>query len=366
MKSSNIFIFAPSLYPCEIGGMEIFNYYFAESLSKLYDISILTNCDQNKIGKVEYIYINKNKFLLFFYIDILTKLLIHKNYDLLVFPYTSNSPLIYPFLLINMVFKINYIIVIHGGGMYPWSHVFFQRKFFMEASDIIAVSKPIKFEYEKRTGKSIKFIPPLIPYEIAKEFRENLRRKYNLKDVDVIFISVGSIKKIKGCSILLEAFIELGEEYIKNNHLKLIYVGEGPLRLELEKKVRENNLENFIIFMGSVPHENVNELYKIADVYVIPSLFEGTPLSLLEAMFNSLRIIGSDVSGINNIIKHGNNGLLFKPEDYLDLKNKMEYIIQNIKQSTILGKNAKKSYLTNYSYENMINQYNKIISKIKE
>lgn len=361
----NILIFSPQLYPCKIGGMELFNYYFIKYLSKCHDISVLTNCNRFEIKEVNFIQ-NKKKNIIFFYLNTFIKLVFNRNFDLIIFPYTSNSPLIYPFLLFNMIFRIHYIIIIHGGGMYQWRPVFFQKKFFKEAFDIIAVSKPIKLEYEKRIEKDIKLIPPLVPFRIAEESEKKLRVNNNFKERDLIIISVGSLKKIKGPEHLLDAFIKLGKNYMEINHLKLIYIGDGPLKTELEEKVRLNDLNNFIIFMGTIPHEQVNDFYKIANIYIIPSLFEGTPLSLLEAMFNALPIIGSNVSGINNIIQHKVNGLLFEVEDSDDLKNNIKYIIQNMENSIKLGFKAKECYKETYDYEDMIRSYNKIFSKIKE
>ena len=364
----NIVFLSPTIYPCVIGGLEVFNYYLIKTLSDYHNILIFTNCKYKINDNVKSENLSRRIFSdrVPTLINIFFRLIKYNNHDVFIVPYTSNSNLIYPFQFFHFLFKVQYIIVIHGGGMYPWKRVFFQKMFFNNASDIVAVSEPIKLEYEKRTGRSIKLIPPLIPFEIAKESKEKLRKNYNFSDNDLIIIFVGSLKKIKGCESLLEAFIKLGHDYIKNNHLKLVFIGDGPLKTQLNESVRKNNYQDYVRFMGNIPHEKVNEIYKIPDVYVISSLFEGTPLSLLEAMFNSLPIIGSNVKGINNLIKHGNNGLLFKAEDYNDLKNNIKYFVQNREECIKLGIRANETYMKNFSYENMINLYNEIISEIKE
>ena len=362
----NILIISPNLYPCLIGGMEIFNYYFAKNLSNFYNISILTNCNLSQSKKAQYIKINKNNSVISMYLNIFIKLMsFRKKVNLLIFPYTSNSPLIYPVFLAHLLFKIPYVIVIHGGGMYPWNPVFFQKKFFMNANDIVAVSKPIKKEYEKRTGRSIKLIPPLIPFEIENSSKIELRDHYNFGCDDKIIICIGSIKEIKGSNILLEAFLKLDIDFVKDNNLKMVYVGDGPLKSKLEEKIQEECMEEYVKFLGKLPHSDVKKIYKMGDIYVIPSLFEGMPISLLEAMFNSLPIIGANVTGINDIIKHEMNGLLFDINNPLDLANLIKYMVSNEKKCLELGNQAKESYDNRFNYSNMIEEYVKIFNEIR-
>ncbi|GAG04436.1 unnamed protein product, partial [marine sediment metagenome] len=235
--------------------------------------------------------------------------------DVIHVSYTSNSVLAYPMLLAKKLFGIPYVISIHGGGMHPWHPKTPHKLFFQQAGSIVAVSKTIKEEYELRCNRKIKVIYPLIPFKDSKISKNELINKYGFRDTDIIILSLGSIKRIKGSGILLHAFFKLGRKYIKNNNLKLLYVGTGPMKTSLEKIVEKKKFNEHIKFYGSVPYEKVHELYKVAHIYVIPSLFEGTPKSLLEAMFNGVPIIGSDTNGINNIIIDNWNGLLFKVSD---------------------------------------------------
>ena len=288
-----------------------------------------------------------------------------KQTDVVHVPYTSNSTLAYPVLLAKKFVDIPYIITIHGGGMYPWKPKILHKLFFMNANTIVAVSETIKKEYEKRSGRIIKVIPPLTPFSESKISKEELRNRYGFSNNDKVILSLGSIKKIKGSDNLLYAFLRLGKRYIKKNDLKLLYVGDGPMRHILEEKVKEKSFYEYVKFLGTIPHEEVPNIFKLSDIYVIPSLFEGTPKSLLEAMFNSLPIIGSDVIGINNLIKHGKNGLLFKKGNIKDLIEKIIELIDNNDFSITLGNAAKKTS-TSYKFENVISQYIKITNRCKK
>jgi glycosyltransferase involved in cell wall biosynthesis len=284
--------------------------------------------------------------------------------DIVYVPYTSNSHLAYPMLLAKKIFDIPYIISIHGGGMHPWKLKTPHRLFFKHADDIVGVSKTIKDNYEKRSNSKITIIPPLIPFKESGIPKHDMRKKYGFKDRDRIILSLGSIKKIKGSNILLEAFINLGREYIEKHNLKLLFVGDGSMRMELEEKSKKIGFEQYIKFLGYVSREKIPEMYGLADIYVIPSLFEGTPITLLEAFYNGLPVIGSNTTGIDNLINHGENGLLFAKEHIQDLNAKIREIVEDKDLSDKLGRNAKNDYQKKYNYENVVNEYITIMKDI--
>ena len=366
----NILIVSPAIYPCITGGVEVFNYYLIKELAKRgHKVWVLTSCgyDWNNTN-ISLVKLNK-RFLLNptlstnFHLS-LELIKLKKQIEVIHVPYTSNSPLAYPVLLAKALFPIQYVITIHGGGMYPWKPKTLHKLFFEHADAIVAVSEIIRKEYEKRSGRKIKVIPPLIPFSESKISKEELKKRYGFGNDDKVILSLGSIKKIKGSDTLLYAFLELGKTYIEKNNLKLLYVGDGPMKPMLAEKVKERNFDGHVKFLGIIPHEEVLHIYKLADIYVISSLFEGTPKSLLEAMFNGLPIIGRDVNGINNLIRHGKNGLLFEKENRKDLTGKIKELVENKDLSNKLGNAAKKDYLKNYKFEHTISQYIKLYTKL--
>jgi glycosyltransferase involved in cell wall biosynthesis len=358
----NILVVSPQIYPCLVGGVEVFNHYFVRGLaSRGHKIWVITTCDYDFHDK-SIISLRLNSKLLIhqtFSIDLQILYFCIKTVgkiDIIFVPYTSNSHLAYPLLLIKKLFKVVYVIVIHGGGMHPWKTEFIQKSFFLDATKIIAVSETIKLEYERRSSRNIEVIPPLIPFEHSNFSKQELRNKYKLESSTII-LSLGSVKKIKGSDILLHAFIQLGEDYIKNNDLMLVYVGNGPLKSMLEMKVKEQSFQKHVRFMGEVSREKVPEMYKLADIYVIPSLFEGTPISLLEAMYNNLPIIGANANGINNIIVHEKNGLLFNKGDVNSLKHMITKLVDDSDLRSKLADCAKTDHLIQYKFQQIITQY---------
>lgn len=368
----NISVISPQIYPCVIGGVEIFNYYLIKELAKKgHKVWIITICEHNWDYKnISLVKLNKRFLMhptLSINFHILVKLMrLRKQIDIVHVPYTSNSALAYPILLAKRLFDISYIITIHGGGMHPWKHKAPHKLFFQYADAIVAVSETIKEEYEKRSGREIEVIPPLIPFEKSKISKGGLRTKHGFSDNDVIILCLGSIKKIKGSDILLDAFSGLGGRYIKEKNLRLLYVGDGNMKSALERKANERSLGNCVKFFGNVPHEKISEMYKLADLYIIPSLFEGTPIALLEAMFSGLPIIGANVNGINNLISHEKNGLLFEKGGVEDLKKKIEEFVEDEDVSSRLGSAARNDYLKSYAFEDVISKHIKLCKDIVE
>ena len=112
-----------------------------------------------------------------------------------------------------------------------------------------------------------------------------------------------------------------------------------------KKSASMNNAKN-IIFLGNIKYENIDEYYQISEIYVIPSHFEGNPISLNHALNRNLICIGSDVNGINSVIKNNINGYLFQKNNFTELKNILEDILNNFSYHKKLkkNKNSKSNY----------------------
>ena len=127
---------------------------------------------------------------------------------------------------------------------------------------------------------------------------------------EVNLIAVGRLIDQKGHSYLLEAMHELS---LNGNNVKLTIVGDGPLRINLEKMSKSLGIENIVDFVGW--QNNVNYYYQSADIAIHPSLWEGFGQVLLEAMHSRLPIIASKVSAIPEIVEDSITGILVAPAD---------------------------------------------------
>lgn len=117
----------------------------------------------------------------------------------------------------------------------------------------------------------------------------SIRRLYGIEDDSFLIGAVGRLSKVKNLEYLLQLLPSL---LMRNDKICLLLVGDGELRPNLERLTHELGIENKVFFAGS--QKNVADYYSSFDVFVMPSLFEGLPVSLLEAQFNGLPCVVSD------------------------------------------------------------------------
>lgn len=152
---------------------------------------------------------------------------------------------------------------------------------------------------------SVEFFPNAIEldqfrYDISK--REDIRQQYNIKNQFVIG-TVGRLSKEKNQVFLVDIFNELCK---KQENCILMIVGDGSIKTQLQDKIKELNLEDRVIFTGSV--NNVHEYLQVFDVFVLPSFTEAYPIVMVEAQAAGLPIIVSDVvtkeTAITNLVSY--------------------------------------------------------------
>lgn len=145
-------------------------------------------------------------------------------------------------------------------------------------------------------------------YSFKKDIRDEYRKKLNVEKNKVIG-HIGHFSYQKNHEYLIEVFNKV---YSEDNSYKLLLVGDGDFRKEIENKVKELELENAVIFMGKTP--KAPELMQAMDVLVFPSRFEGLPLTLVEAQTSGLPCLISD--------KVSKEAKLSNLVEYLELEKK--------------------------------------------
>lgn len=127
-------------------------------------------------------------------------------------------------------------------------------------------------------------------FRFDKNQRDKIRNKYGLKDSDILIGNVGRFDTQKNQKFLVTVFDRLCKA---NTNYKLMLVGAGDMKIEIESYVKNLKLSERVIFTGS--QENVNEYYNAMDLFAFPSIFEGLGIALIEAQLNGLTVIASDV-----------------------------------------------------------------------
>lgn len=162
---------------------------------------------------------------------------------------------------------------------------------------------------------------------------------------------IGRLEEQKGISFLLEALAILN-----NNKIRLLIVGDGKEQEKLKLKARELKIDNCVKFLGR--KENAWECMKIFDIFILPSLWEGMPNVILEAMSQEKLIISTSVGGVSEMITDGENGFLVDPGKPKQLAEKINYVIGLSEEEKIrIGENARKTVEKNFSIGRMVEEY---------
>jgi 1,4-alpha-glucan branching enzyme len=154
---------------------------------------------------------------------------------------------------------------------------------------------------------------------------------------DTFSITPGRLVKEKGHDTLLEAMAKVNENGIKLCHF---IVGSGPLEEEIRSKVAEKKLSN-VVFIAGLPQEELFTLIKTCDFVVIPSVSEGFPMVVGEAMALGKAVVASNISGIVDMIEDEKEGLLVPPKDSHALAEAIERLYKDKALRNLLAMNAK-------------------------
>jgi len=177
-------------------------------------------------------------------------------------------------------------------------------------------------------------------------------------------IRIGVIAKLrfqKGHTYLFEAFTGLLKTYPNS---ELVVVGDGPLKDELTKLASSLGIVDNISFLGD--RMDVPNLLKTFDIFVLPSLWEGTPRALLEAMTSGLPIVATKVDGTAEVISHGKQGLLVSIKNSKQLKDSMIKLIRSPSLRKSIGSGARKKIVLEYSIKKMVQSYERLYIQLSK
>ncbi len=226
---------------------------------------------------------------------------------------------------------------------------------------IIAVSQEIMDDLARSGIDKSKIVVIQNAIEIPKGLnnlgrREEKRQKLSLGREELIIGYVGRLSEEKGIGYLIEAASILKKRTVS---FKLIILGDGPKMNELKLMTKSKGLEKEIYFTGY--QRNIEEWLPILDIFVLPSLMEGTPMALLEAMSLGIPVIASSVGNIPRIIDSGINGILVNPGDCKGLSKSIEMLRNDPKLRKKMATEAvntiEKRYDVNEWYKKIERQY---------
>lgn len=297
-----------------------------------------------------------NRFFYFF--SIFRALVKFKKFDFILCAHVNLMPLAW---LLSKILKIPVVIEIYGIDAWDPPSRKGTSRFLGGAKYIISISEFTldKFLTWAPVEHSTSFILPnaihLENYGIG-ERPQNLTERYALKD-KVVLMTFGRLvskERAKGFDDVLELLPALSAEIPE---LVYIIAGDGDYREDLERKAVALQVQNRVFFTGMVKEEEKADLYRLADVYVMPSRGEGFGFVFLEAMACGIPVIASVSDGSREAVRNGEIGIVVDPDNPQEIK---KAIFDALQQPHIIPKG-----LEYFSFENFTSRLHNIVNHVQ-
>jgi len=272
--------------------------------------------------------------------------------------------------IFSKIFKANHKVIIserinpssmHNGiSQIAYLNRNLTRIFYKKADLVTCNSEGIKKslvnDFLVKSDKIKVIYNPVDINRIERLSKEPLNPEFQELFTFPVVINVARLEEQKGQEYLIRSFVRIKKEIPLT---KLVILGEGHLEHKLRDLAKGLGLEQDVVFLGW--QKNPFKFLAYSKVFVLSSLWEGFPNTLLEAMALGLPVISTDCpSGPNEIIKHGENGLLVPVKDETALVNAMINILKDSGLAQRLGENAKER-ANDFNQEKIIEEYNKIL-----
>jgi len=227
------------------------------------------------------------------------------------------------------------------------------EKMTKEITAISSATVDALVQYENFSRKRIRLVyNGLDDSEYRHQDGKIIRAKYHIPDNDFVLGTVARLDPIKNQKMMIHALASVMEQH---DNIKLMIIGDGPERKNLENLTKAMGLEKTVIFTGF--RTDVHLFYPAMDIFLLTSFSEGTSMTLIEAMASSLPCIVTDVGGNPEIVEHGKTGIVI-PSDRSDLlAESICSLIGDSGRRVKMGASARLRYEGNYTIDKMVSAY---------
>ena len=188
---------------------------------------------------------------------------------------------------------------------------------------------------------------------------ENVRNEFNIPKDKKILGFIGRLSEQKG---ILPFINEFAKHKKKFQDCKVLLVGNGEQEKQVKELIKQLKIEEYFILTGF--QDNIYKFYPIVDIMLLPSLYEGLPMVLLEAMAFKKIVISMNVGSISEVIKDNYNGILVNKNEYNQFIKKIYGLKEQQEFKKFIGKNAYYTIRNNYSIDKYINRLEAIYNEI--
>lgn len=255
---------------------------------------------------------------------------------------------------------IPHIITMHGSQYVTskWRRQVLLRWAFRTSAATVVVSQDTKRHLEKELDLSdtaLRVILNGVP--VRPGDRSKVRTELGLADDQLMLLAVGSLVPRKGHAVLIEALSTIGA-----GKWMLAIAGGGAEKERLEALAAAKGLSAQIKILGH--REDIPDLLAATDIFVMPSLWEGLPLALLEAMLAGKPVIASRTSGIPEAVHDGIDGLLTTPGDVSELAQTLGGVIRDPARRAALGAAARARATAEFTLGAMADGYERVFREV--
>lgn len=193
---------------------------------------------------------------------------------------------------------------------------------------------------------------PILTESVAKQY---------LYDKDRIYaLVIGRLEEQKGHCYLIDAVARMPEQV--RSRLVIFLAGDGTLESSLKKQVAERGVEAHFVFLGHT--EKVPEFLSLVDFVILPSLWEGLPLSVLEAFSAQKAVLATNIPGTTEVMIDGENGYLAEARDPDSLAQGLVKVLENPGKMRQLGQRAFRHWEESYAFVKTMEQYHQVYQRL--
>lgn len=225
-------------------------------------------------------------------------------------------------------------------------------------------------ESERQEGIALRIVPPeravVIENGIAPEAyvgrdRSRIRRELGLAEDVPLVGAVGLLNEAKGHSFLVDAIAQVRTSLPS---VRCVIVGEGALRSALEAQIANAGLTNTVTLLGY--RRDVPDILAALDVFAMPSLWEGMPYGVLEAMASTKPVVASDVNGCRDLVADGVTGRLVPARDVGALANALRSVLEDRETAQSLAAAGRARVVERYSLSRMLERHHALFQQLVE
>ncbi len=282
--------------------------------------------------------------------------------DVVIVMYLSQA---YPFILLRKFLGYDVYTIAVGSDVLEDKGALqglLRRVVYRGSRSIFAVSHELEEEILGGGGRNVLVLPTGVDPAFLRPLgsKIELREKWGFQGEDFIILTLSQLVKVKSLDDVLRATCLVKKD--SSAPVKLIMAGDGPERRTLEDLALKLGISDDVLFPGFVDETEKLELFNIADVYVLASLREGLPFSLLEAMACGCVCVSTPVGGIPRVIDGETNGFLADVGDYRDLAEKIGKAISlPPEESSSIRDGARRTIEADYDFAKLTEKMMKII-----